>query len=247
MKAFLFEHEIEIDERSLTVGNSWHRREKPDGALHGRNVVMLEWLLHRFAQHEAPVFVDVGAHTGLFTLLAALVPDLRVYAFEPVFIDVLRANIALNGLDGRVMAYGVALGDTAGSGVIHVSDSVIGSHSTMSKEVPAVFAKYGEYHDITVPVDTLDEYAALWDVAPSVMKIDVEGMEKFVVAGGEQMIREHKPDILVECIVEHAGRFGYGPRETTRLLQSWGYMCQVKGNDAACIHGGAKGQMWETA
>lgn len=240
MKAQMFNALIEIDPRTIEVGNSfWIPKHHK-----ARNPEISKWIRRRLKRVDNPVLIDVGAHTGLFTLMAALMPALRVYAFEPVFGEVLKANVKLNDLEDRVKVFEVALGSEPGEAIIHVPDNQLGSHATMSEKAPDMFDKLGKWHDATVPVDTLDNHEALKDVKPTVLKIDVEGMEKFVIEGGEEMIRKHKPDIIVEYIAEHTKRFGYGPSQITRLLHSWGYVSKVRGNDAACIHGAQKSDVW---
>src|SRR5947209_3980220 len=62
------------------------------------------------------IVVDIGANTGVFTLFAASITRNLVYAFEPSprNLEVLRRNIAVNGLD-HVTAYGCAVSDKVAS------------------------------------------------------------------------------------------------------------------------------------
>jgi predicted O-methyltransferase YrrM len=55
------------------------------------------------------------------------------------------------------------------------------------------------------------------------IKIDTEGCELFVLLGGEQLIRQHHPGILMEFEERNTAQFGYHPNEIVRLLDSWGY------------------------
>ena len=242
MQALVLDQPIQLDPRSIDVGNLWYQPNGTD-TYHGRNPALLDWVYQRLALVDNPVLIDVGAHTGSFTLLAAVLPELRVYAFEPIFADVLAANVALNNLEERVYIHRTALGAHEGAGTMHVPDGTLGSHATLSYEPPAVDRAMTMQR---VPLDTLDAYSDQWGgVVPTVIKIDVEGMEKFVIQGGERCIQAYQPDILFEFNAEHAQRFGYGPAQITRLLHSWGYTCRVKGNDAACIYGADKSEIWD--
>ncbi len=63
------------------------------------------------------VFLDIGANQGIFTLLAARQPACKLaVALEPVAatFDRLEANIALNGVEDRVVALEYALSDRSG-------------------------------------------------------------------------------------------------------------------------------------
>lgn len=63
----------------------------------------------------------------------------------------------------------------------------------------------------TAVIRTLDEFA----LAPDVIKIDVQGMESDVVAGGLQTIRKYRPSIIAETVRPDS--------ETFRLLQPLDY------------------------
>ena len=236
MKATLLNKRIQLVPETFEVGNSFGMRIKEN------NPVLVGWVYARLQTHRKPTLVDVGAHTGQFTLLAALLPKLRVFAFEPVFYGPLLNNVEVNDLQDRVRVFPYALGAEVTDKIIHIPESSIGSHATMSDEVPAVFGD--DWRDETVIVGTLDVVCEDFDIKPTLIKIDTEGMDKFVIEGGEKTIRKYKPDILVEYVAEHCQRFGYGPSQITTLLNSWGYTCKVRGNDAACIYGADKKTIW---
>ena len=246
MKATILGEKIQLVSETFEVGNSFSMRIKEN------NPRLVGWVYARLQTHEHPVLIDVGAHTGQYTLLAALLPELRVHAFEPVFITTLMANARVNNLMKRVEFYNCALGNEISEGVIHVPNTDredipvgarIGSHATMSEEIPKVFG--ADWHDKQTVISTLDTVCMRDNIEPTLIKIDTEGMDKFVIEGGEETIRKYKPDILVEFVAEHTARFGYGPAQITCLLHSWGYTCKVMGNDAACIHGAEKSEIWE--
>jgi hypothetical protein len=63
------------------------------------------------------VYVDIGAHLGTHTVwFATMCPSTRVHAFEPLsrFADVVRRNVTLNELDGKVTLHQVGLSDRPG-------------------------------------------------------------------------------------------------------------------------------------
>jgi len=69
--------------------------------------------------HGRELFVDVGAHCGFFTLLAATShPGLRVLALEPVAESraLLREGLERNGVEDRVEVLAAAASDRAGRG-----------------------------------------------------------------------------------------------------------------------------------
>jgi FkbM family methyltransferase len=63
------------------------------------------------------VYVDIGAHLGTHTVwFATVCPSTRVHAFEPLsrLADVVRRNVTLNELDGKVTLHQVGLSDRPG-------------------------------------------------------------------------------------------------------------------------------------
>ena len=81
-------------------------------------------LLGKFCE-RASVFVDVGAHYGFFSVLAASRhPKLRVIAAEPARenFDILARNAQLNGLK-NVEALNVAVSDRKGKRPFHISSA----------------------------------------------------------------------------------------------------------------------------
>lgn len=60
--------------------------------------------------------VDLGAHIGTFSLRCAVERDCRVLAFEPCpsTYEILVENVAINGLEGKVIPFKLAIGGTVG-------------------------------------------------------------------------------------------------------------------------------------
>jgi len=134
-------------------------------------------LEHIYRQRFTGLAVDAGANIGNHTLWFAVMCGLRVAAFEPIHADVLRRNVALNGLEDRVQVEPVALGDTDGAAT-HIGKGRL--------EVGAG----------PIPIRRLDDYH-LSDVA--LIKADVEGMEAFVLRGGVETIRRDRPVVYAEA------------------------------------------------
>lgn len=139
-------------------------------------------------------FADVGAHVGMYAVAAALAlrGRGRVLAFEPnpEARRQLQANLDLNGCD-NVLVRPVALSERAGEAVLHVPDTADPSFSSLGA------GRYAEGEPVRVRTSTLDEEAAAAGVAPSVVKIDVEGGELGVLAGARETLRR-RPVVLVE-------------------------------------------------
>lgn len=143
--------------------------------------------------------IDVGANIGT-TVQPALMKHgfERALAFEPEVTNyaLLRANIAINGLDDRVRAYQVALSETTGTALLDVSSSNSGDYWLTD----APDAADGS----TVEVRTMRLEDALRDadVSPDAVDLlwmDVEGHEPQVLAGAPGLLDLGVPTVLEFC------------------------------------------------
>ena len=158
---------------------------------------------------RAKVFVDVGAYSGVYTLLAcAADPGLRAVAVEPnpLKLPQLRANVAANGLADRVTVVGKALSASPGTARLSVPED----DSTAS----LAGARPGD-RGVDVEVTTGDLILDGLDVG--LVKIDVEGLETEVVTGMAGVLRARRPAIIAECL--DAGAL----RELRRVTGELGY------------------------
>ncbi len=152
--------------------------------LYTKEPATIDWLR---ALPSGAVFVDVGANVGMYTVFAALVRQARVFAFEPESENfaLLNANIALNGLAGRALAFCAGLSDHAGIEKLYLSQAGAGgSCHSLGAEVgfdlaprPAAFVQGA----ISFRLDDLVASGQL--PTPEFVKIDVDGFEHKVVQG----------------------------------------------------------------
>jgi len=141
---------------------------------------------------RARAIVDVGANTGVYSLLACTVnPTAQVIGFEPVpstYQRLLR-NIALNKFEGRCHTRTEALSNFIGSSSLEVPEDL-----TMARMVGNPTG-----NSIQVPVSTAD--ALLPDDMPvDLVKIDVEGFEDKVLEGMQRTLRRWHPPIIFEVL-----------------------------------------------
>jgi len=123
------------------------------------------------------LFLDVGANIGSYTLLASGVCKARTIAFEPdpQTMALLRRNIDLNGLDGRVLLEQTAVGAEDGE-VEFTTGLDTCNHVT----------KGNEGRTQRVAMLTLDRVAGL--TPPIMIKVDVEGYEADVFRGARAVV-----------------------------------------------------------
>jgi FkbM family methyltransferase len=173
---------------------------------------------------DADVMLDVGAYTGIFTLVSTAVnPTLRAEAFEivPAVVELLNENCARNGVSDRVTIHHLGLGEEAGSVTLPV-----GERGSALPDFYSTRLRFTE--GVEVPVRTLDE--ATRDIQPGtrvVMKIDVEGTETEILRGGAAFLDRIKPDIVCEVLATH----GDGPA-LEKVLTPLGYRTFLIGEAA---------------
>ena len=175
-----------------------------------------------FLQPGMTVF-DIGAHHGLYTLLASKLvgPSGRVYAFEPSPRErrKLSLHVRLN-LCRNVRLEGFALGEQAGEAEFFVVEGR--ETGCNSLRPPAV---QEPTKALRVRVASLSDFL-VWQHIERVdfIKMDVEGAELAVLKGaGHLLERPPRPVILAEVYDIRTEPWGYRAREIVTFLQQRGY------------------------
>lgn len=170
------------------------------------------------------VVVDVGANVGLFTLISASAvgPTGEVHAFEPCqkTFERLEDNVRVNGFQ-NVHCHRLAL--SAASGTAEMATSQSGMDAWNSIAAPHVA---GGFESESIVCTTWNEFAAQRSLAGRVklMKLDVEGWERQVLIGGDELLaRDDAPVLQVEFTDEAAQLAGTTCAELYRQLVDLGY------------------------
>jgi FkbM family methyltransferase len=136
------------------------------------------------------VLWDIGANVGLYTIYAAA-RGIRVLAFEPSAWNsfVLNRNIEINGMGDRVTALPVAFGAKSGTGSLVSSAPQPGSALNEFRLGTELRTPSSELHAQGAIGYTLDDFVDQFDVElPDHLKIDVDGLEPQIVAGGTNFL-----------------------------------------------------------
>jgi FkbM family methyltransferase len=147
--------------------------------------------------------VDIGANVGLITvrLGRALIGGSRILAIEPVESNAraLELNIALNGLAEVCDIVRCALGREEGRTWIGRETGCGASTGNAYTVSSASSVNIRTLDWSEVPVETVDRVISEWDPdAISLIKIDVEGQEYSVLAGGVRVLARYRPIIYGE-------------------------------------------------
>jgi FkbM family methyltransferase len=149
---------------------------------------------------------NIGAHTLLFSSLAGRTG--RVVAFEPTDFayDKLRRNLALNP-NLRVELVHMALADRT---ISHQQVDFRASWQTNGGRGNGIS---------TVDMIRLDEWAPAHDLTRvDVIKLDVDGYEYPVIAGGLATITRTRPTFIIEATGQHFSDAARNPFEVLRSL-----------------------------
>ncbi len=161
-------------------------------------VKLARWLIKTLKPDET--FLDVGANFGFYSLLASELIDPAkgsAHAFEPVpwVNEALAAN--LRGTVAR--QHKLALSDKAGS---FDFDQAPPTHPGGSTFDAAACLEPGskllDFARIKVEASTLDAFCAEHRLKPTLIKIDVEGAEDRVIAGGKRTLAGGNPAVVIE-------------------------------------------------
>jgi FkbM family methyltransferase len=164
---------------------------------------------------------EVGANIGDYTLAfaAACGPEGLVFAFEPSprTFHALTENVHLNG-HANVVLVNEAVSDHCGTSVLFEDADV----SACSSLLAGVIRKPGARLD--VKTTTLDAFAQNNLVERvDLVKVDAEGADHLVLAGGESLLRKFHPTVCVEFWPHGLRLAGSGPLEFLAFVRSLGY------------------------
>lgn len=149
--------------------------------------------LHEFSGMALPLhflrpgdlFLDVGANIGSFTILASGVASATTWAFEPDpgTASSLRRNVAINGLQDLVTVIEAAVGEHDGTIAFTTGLDTTNQVTTADDQSAQI-----------VRIVRLDSCAG--DLAPAMMKIDVEGHEDAVIRGAVRLLASSSLKII---------------------------------------------------
>jgi FkbM family methyltransferase len=167
------------------------------------------------------VFLDVGAHVGYFTLLAArrVTGTGTVLSIEPnpQALEQLRQNVARSRL-ANVLIADTACGDSYDPVRLYLHTE---SNSSMAS-LSAANATGGAAVDVRcTPLDSLCQDRGLHRV--DLVKIDVEGAELSVLRGMKRILRDIRPVIVLELEPRLLSSFGETSESVHTLFAGYDY------------------------
>jgi FkbM family methyltransferase len=149
--------------------------------------------------------VDIGANTGIFSILSALSnPHVEIHAFEPYGVNAERLilNLKSNSIS-NVKVNREALGDTIGAIKLSIpKNQTITAVASTSQEFSKSIHPELDWETIETPINTLDNYRKNLSQPIDLIKCDVETFEMSVFRGGYDMLATDRPTIIFESFLD---------------------------------------------
>lgn len=149
------------------------------------------------------IVLDVGAHIGIHSLAAAAVPRVRVVSFEPAADSAQALRGVVQRSDRDIEVVELALGERTGLVELRSSPEWgfydAGVRSAFNTGPVVAGAR----------VVAFDEWNRSRHLRPTVVKVDVEGLELAVMRGMSELLENSPPKLLVielkDALLERAG------------------------------------------
>jgi len=179
------------------------------------------------ACREKTCVLDVGAHVGLVTLPAASVVAKggQVHAFEPAAANarILLRHLQLNGVR-NVEVFQSLVGDQDGAELpFFESVGPHGQNSIVLKVGDKLASEWGAYAETVRPQVSLDRHCERLNLAPEVIKVDVEGGELGVLRGARAVLARYQPLLFLSVHPREIQLTGESLEALRGLLDEIGY------------------------
>lgn len=182
-------------QRGLGRGLRFNGANSAMGFVLGTHDPEVQYALARLLKPGMTAY-DIGANVGFTAMLAArrVAPGGRVVCFEPLAEPAKQVlhNAGLNGFS-FVQVHQVALASADGEAEFFVSAESTWGRLSQAGPAPQ------QNGVIRVPMRTLDSFASEHGLpSPHVIKMDVEGVEASVIAGGRKLLESSRPIMIIE-------------------------------------------------
>jgi len=187
---------------------------------------MLEWI----EEYGGGTFFDIGANIGIYSLFYAQIKEGNIYCFEPSVFNLrqLAKNISINNLAERITIVTNPLTDRSG-----IAKFINGS-TDEGGALSAFGVEYGydgkkiisdiNYSVLGFSLDDLFEKGLLRET-PSLIKIDVDGIEHLILKGATRTLTSEK---LKSLYIEVNDDFIEQAHQVKTILESAGFSLKEK-------------------
>ncbi len=202
------------------------------GKSHSSEIRLARFLILNL--HKGNHFLDIGAHYGYFTLIAAeIVGDNgMIYAYEPSSksFDILSQNTS--DLQ-NVFIHKKAVSDTTDTISFYEFSNLQSEYNALDV---AQFENEEWYRHAPpskndVEATTIDTLVQQTTFTPHIIKIDVEGAEDKVIQGGADFFKAGSPRIIMEYLEPRRNNKSH--KKALTLLEAIGYTPHIINDDGS--------------
>lgn len=192
------------------------------GKTHASEIQLARFMIQNLK--EGDTFLDIGAHYGYFSLLAAKLVGGhgKVWSIEPSehsFCILSENTLAFE----QIQCFNKALSDKVGDIEFYEFPELYSEYNSIDQqqfEREKWFSRVAP-RKTKVEAITLDEFLKLEKVSPSMIKIDVEGAEYKVLSGSRAFLKSNAPQLIVEYLNPQKGNYSH--KQAVQLALSMGY------------------------
>lgn len=173
-------------------------------------------------------FFDIGANIGWYSLFVdKKYSKCTIHSFEPskATFELFSKNIMLNS-SNKIKANNFGLSDEIGFKEFYFCEDMLGA-SSLADTIKDV-----KKEKIICSFNTLDNYCLSNNISPDFIKVDVEGAEFLVMKGGNKVLNNNKPVVMLELLRKWAKFFNYHPNDVIEYMENLGYKCFVANKDS---------------
>ncbi|ESR23336.1 FkbM family methyltransferase [Lutibaculum baratangense] len=193
--------------------------------------IIAQWLTWA---REAKSVLDIGAYTGLMSILAGLAnPDGAVHAMEPIerTVERMKINLRANGLAQRVTIHPRAASDEFGPEMINYyrDEDFLGTGNSIHDKGKEIHARR------MIQMVNTDQFLGSKHKF-DLIKVDVEGFETHVLDGLRRIIARDRPRLVLEVWKENEAEvfsrldkqgYAYRPVEA-KPARVMNYLCEPR-------------------
>jgi FkbM family methyltransferase len=220
---------ILISHKAESLGATWN-----NGIIWDKPCIEKFYELLYMKRREPFVVLDIGAQTGVFSLLAKFFPLSKCWAFEPITEAalLLEQHCKINSIS-NVTVIECAVSDSCQDLELklplhdHWGLATLGSkpkrfEGFISRKISSISL---DFFFKNLVIERLD-----------FIKIDTEGWEYYVLQGAKNLILRHKPIILLEFNIINMAQCNIDSEDLLNLLESMGYSWSFfSSEDILCI------------
>ena len=196
------------------------------GKSHFSEIRLAKYLIRNL--HREATFLDIGAHYGYFTLIAAHIIELEnsIYSFEPSSksFAILQSNTSSSS---KIKIFNKAVADSNSTIDFYEFTNLYSEYNSIdiSQFEGEPWFKENGPKKVTVETISIDTIHEQFHFIPSIIKIDVEGAELEVIKGATNLLQKYTPIIVIEYL--EPKRKNEAHKKTQQFLSELGYLSYI--------------------